>query len=301
MLPRYLILDVDDTLTVAGRLHCDVLLSLSRAAAAGIEVILNTGRSAGWGAALHGYLPGIGAVIVENGGAWFDREAPQAPRSIDREAPQAPRSIDREAPVRHAHEEVPAQLLAPDQAEVRPRLLDLRQRVARRLSMALLPTADDPFRLTDHTVVRTLPGGAEGAAALATLRHEVHEQSEGRGRVLASSVHIHFYFEDLGDATGTAGGRSKANGVLALLRRRGVADPAAVLAADAVAVGDSGNDASLFEPGRFALSAGVRNIEHYLPELGTSAPTHITRAAEGLGVIELIDDLLAGRLELPSR
>ena len=49
MLPRYLILDVDDTLTVEGRLGVISLQALERASGAGLEVILNTGRSAGWG------------------------------------------------------------------------------------------------------------------------------------------------------------------------------------------------------------------------------------------------------------
>ena len=73
MLPRYLIADVDDTFTVAGHLHPVVFAAVARASAAGIEVILNTGRPAGYGAALLSYLPDVSAVIVENGGAWLDR------------------------------------------------------------------------------------------------------------------------------------------------------------------------------------------------------------------------------------
>ena len=37
-----------------------------------MEVILNTGRPAGYGATLLAYLPMVSAVIVENGGAWLD-------------------------------------------------------------------------------------------------------------------------------------------------------------------------------------------------------------------------------------
>ena len=61
--------------------------------------------------------------------------------------------------------------------------------------------------------------------------------------------------------------------------------------------GDSANDASLFEPGRFALPVGVRNLEKYLGELGANRPARLTRAAEGLGLIELIDELLSGSAE----
>ena len=135
-------------------------------------------------------------------------------------------------------------------------------------------------------------GGPEGAAVLARVREVVAEETAGQGGVLASSVHIHFFLDG-------PRRRSKAHGVEALLLRRGVADPAGELSRWAVAVGDSANDASLFAPGRFALPVGVRNIERYLPELaelGEAAPRHVTQAPEGWGVIELIDDLLAGRL-----
>lgn len=269
--PRYLILDVDDTLTVGGRLRPEGLAALQRAAAAGIEVILNTGRSAGWGAALAAYLPALSAVVVENGGAWFDLEDAGA---------------GAELPARLAFDQEGRQEGRPG----REALYALRERVAARLMLPLVPTADDPFRLTDHTVVRAVPGGAEGAAILAEVRRVVAEETAGQGGVLASSVHIHFFIDGAGQE------RSKAAGVAALLGRRGVADPEAALRRHGVVVGDSGNDASFFVPGRFALSVGVRNIERYLPELGACRPRHITRAAEGEGLVELIEDLLAGRL-----
>jgi hypothetical protein len=265
--PRYLILDVDDTLTVGGRLRPEGLSALQRASAAGMEVILNTGRSAGWGAALAAYLPGLSAVVVENGGAWFDLA-----------------DLGSGA-------ELPARLAFEGQGQGgRAALHALRERVAQRLGLSLVPTADDPFRLTDHTVVRSVPGGAEGAAILGEVRRVVAEETAGQGGVLASSVHIHFFLDGVGRE------RSKAAGVAALLERRGVADPTEALRRHAVAVGDSGNDASFFVPGRFALSVGVRNIERYLPELGVCRPRHITTAAEGEGLAELIEDLLAGRL-----
>lgn len=270
---RYLVLDVDDTLTLHGRIMPEVGGALLRAAGAGIEVILNTGRSAGWGAALHSYLPGVQAVVVENGGAWFDGPG-------------------------GGHREVPVQFLASQPPE-RQRLFALRAEAARRTGLELVPTADDPFRLSDHTVVRGIgiphgPAGTAAAAVIERLRQAVLELTAGQGGLLASSVHLHFFLEE-----GEGPRRSKAHGVAALLARRGVPDPERELSQHAIAVGDSGNDASLFVPGRFALGAAVRNIERYLPELetlGEHAPRHITRAAEGEGVIELIDDLLAGRL-----
>lgn len=272
-LPRYLVADVDDTFTVGGQIHPAVLAAAAQAAAAGIELILNTGRPAGYGAALLSYLPSISAVIVENGGAWLDRRGAVAQVSAD-------------------HGELPLQFAVAPPSDLRARLGALRQQVARRMGLVLTPTADSAYRVTDHTAVRTLPAGPAGAAILAEMSAVVAEESAGAGRILASSIHIHFMLD--GEQP-----RSKARGAVALLAGRGIADPVGELARWAVAVGDSANDASLFEPGRFALSVGVANIARYLPELGELRPAHLTRAAEGLGLCELISDLLAGSLPLP--
>lgn len=262
---RYLIADVDDTLTVDGSLHGPVLDALADAAAAGIEVILNTGRPAGYGATLLAYVRGVSAVVVENGGAWFDRHAPGAP------------SDPHEAPLFFREAADP---------DLRAKLAELAGRVAARAGLQFVPTADNAFRLTDYTVLRRLPGNA--SEALQALRRYVHEESGGRGSLLASSIHLHFMLD--GDLP-----RSKADGVVRLLSRRGIPQAAERLSAQAVTVGDSANDASFFEPGRFAWSVGVRNIERYLPELGGNRPRHITQNREGLGLAELIERLLAQR------
>ncbi len=278
MLPRYLFADVDDTFTVRGGIHPEVLDAVARAERAGMEVILNTGRPAGYGATLLAYLPMVSAVIVENGGAWLDRQTP-APST------QSP-SATATAAGQHEHG---LHFFRPLPLDLRTRLAALQKRVARRLGRTFTTTADNQYRVSDYTVVRDLPGGQEGAALLAEIAKLVEEESEQQGQILASSIHIHFMLD------GTEQ-RSKASGAELLLARRGVADAKAELAGYAVSVGDSANDASLFAPGRFALPVGVRNIERYLPELGTSVPRHITASHEGLGLCELIGDLLSGRL-----
>lgn len=276
MLPRYLFADVDDTFTVRGGIHPEVLDAVARAERAGMEVILNTGRPAGYGATLLAYLPMVSAVIVENGGAWLDRHTP-APST------QSPGAS---APVPGEHG---LHFFRPLPVDLRMRLAALQKRVARRRGRTFTTTADNLFRVSDYTVVRDLPGGVEGAALLAEIARLVEEESDRQGQILASSIHIHFMLD--GDEK-----RSKASGAELLLSRRGVSDAAKELATAAVAVGDSANDASLFAPGRFALSVGVRNIERYLPELGESVPRHITTHHEGLGLCELIAELLSGRL-----
>ncbi len=285
MLPRYLIADVDDTFTVGGRIHPQVLAAAARAEAAGIELILNTGRPAGFGAALLSYVPSVSAVVVENGGAWLDRRAHRANPTVQdaddcRAEPPAPDSGD-----------LPLQFAVQPPPDLRERLIALRQLTAARLGLPLRPTADSAYRVTDHTAVRTLPAGSAGAALLERMSEIVAEATAGAGHILASSIHIHFMLDG-------ENRRSKARGTAALLAGRGIADPAAELRQWAVSVGDSANDASLFEPDRFALSVGVRNIERYLPELAGLRPRHITRAAEGIGLCELIDDLLRGALPI---
>ena len=42
----------------------------------------------------------------------------------------------------------------------------MRQRVARRLGIALVATADNAYRVTDHTALRQLPPGPDGLALL---------------------------------------------------------------------------------------------------------------------------------------
>lgn len=61
-----------------------------------------------------------------------------------------------------------------------------------------------------------------------------------------------------------------------------------------VTVGDSPNDASLFDPARFPLSVGVANVLHYQDQL-PDLPTYITPGAEGLGFQQLAQILLAHR------
>lgn len=59
--------DVDGTVTTGGRIAPSTLAMFERLRDSGRQVVLVTGRSAGWGAALARYLPGISAVIAENG------------------------------------------------------------------------------------------------------------------------------------------------------------------------------------------------------------------------------------------
>jgi HAD superfamily hydrolase (TIGR01484 family) len=61
-----------------------------------------------------------------------------------------------------------------------------------------------------------------------------------------------------------------------------------------ITVGDSPNDESLFDSGKFPISVGVANIERYLKYL-QHQPIHITSKAEGQGFCELVELILRSR------
>lgn len=65
--------DVDGTLTSHDRLASGTIAAIERLDAAGVKVVLVTGRSAGWGECWARTLP-VHGVIVENGGMYFARE-----------------------------------------------------------------------------------------------------------------------------------------------------------------------------------------------------------------------------------
>jgi HAD superfamily hydrolase (TIGR01484 family) len=66
--------DVDGTLTVHDRLTSQVIASLERLTAAGVKVVLVTGRPAGFAECWMRTLP-VAGVIAENGGLYFTRDA----------------------------------------------------------------------------------------------------------------------------------------------------------------------------------------------------------------------------------
>jgi len=70
---RFLLTDIDDTLTTAGRLGAEAYLALERLQQAGIAVIPVTGRPAGWCDMIARLWP-VSAVVGENGAFYFRYE-----------------------------------------------------------------------------------------------------------------------------------------------------------------------------------------------------------------------------------
>ena len=69
---RAVFTDVDGTLTSGGRLLATTLRAIEWLGAHGVEVVLVSGRPAGWGEAWARQWP-VAGVIVENGGLYFAR------------------------------------------------------------------------------------------------------------------------------------------------------------------------------------------------------------------------------------
>lgn len=75
--------DVDGTLTTSGKITSTAVGALESLAASGIDVLLVTGRSAGWGAALAAYTPGVLGVVAENGAVLCLPGADMAPVAFE--------------------------------------------------------------------------------------------------------------------------------------------------------------------------------------------------------------------------
>lgn len=73
---RLIATDMDGTLTQGEKFDAKLFQVLTKLSAAGIKVLITTGRSAGWVQAIATYLPVVGA-IAENGGLVYWNHDPQ--------------------------------------------------------------------------------------------------------------------------------------------------------------------------------------------------------------------------------
>jgi hydroxymethylpyrimidine pyrophosphatase-like HAD family hydrolase len=239
--------DMDGTLTIAEKFTPALLQALEAAQAAGLPVLIVTGRSAGWVSGLCHYLPIVGA-IAENGGIFYDAAHPDG----DVLSPIGDRTLHRQA--------LAVQFTA------------LQQQFPH-----LQASADNAFRITDWTF--DVQGLSD--AAIATLAD--HCTAHGWGFTY-STVQCHIKLPQ----------QDKAQGLRTVLARHFPhIDPATLLT-----VGDSPNDAPLFNPAHFPQSVGVANVRHYCDRL-PHPPAYLTIHPEGRGFCELLDHLLQVRRFTP--
>jgi hydroxymethylpyrimidine pyrophosphatase-like HAD family hydrolase len=245
---RVIAADVDGTVTTAGRITPETVTSFEALQRIGCAVVLVTGRSAGWAAALARYLPGLAGVVAENGAVLF------------------PASAQDTAPV----------LLDTSSAERRvPSVLELDaclDAVLHRYPEAH-PGVDNFCRLSDRTVEVGAGIDPDVVGAIAAAAGVAHTYS---------SVHHHLSRSSLTKRTGL---------LAALAELLPVVEPGR----EVVTIGDSGNDAALFDARSFAATVGVSNIRLHLDALGPSVPSFVTDSDGGDGFNELATLVLGAR------
>lgn len=114
---RFVLTDVDDTLTVGARLFADTYAALERLAAAGVSVVPATAAPAGWCDLMARMWP-VAAVIGENGGLCFSRGREDEATARHYWLPEGERELARRRLAALAGEiiaAVPASRLAADQ------------------------------------------------------------------------------------------------------------------------------------------------------------------------------------------
>src|SRR5690349_24935736 len=114
---RFVLLDIDDTLTTEGRLSADAYAALERLTQHGLHVIPVTGRPAGWCDLIARFWP-VDAVIGENGAFWMwhdDRQRKLCTRFVQSDAERADGRRRLEAVRADVLREVPGTAIASDQ------------------------------------------------------------------------------------------------------------------------------------------------------------------------------------------
>ena len=203
---RYMLTDIDDTLTDGGRLGAKAYGALEAVSAAGMTVVVVTGRPAGWCDMIARQWP-VSAVVGENGACYMRYDAARG---------RMERRFWRDGAARAAD---------------RARLKALGRRILREVPGTAL-ASDQPYREADLAI--------DYCEDVAPLGPEAVERILGLFRAAgatakASSIHVNGWFGDY----------DKQITSRALLARHFDLDLGAN-PASAVFVGDSPNDASMF-------------------------------------------------------
>jgi HAD superfamily hydrolase (TIGR01484 family) len=253
---RFVLTDIDDTLTTGGRLTASAYGALERLWARGYHVIPVTGRPAGWCDLIARFWP-VDAVIGENGAFYFryDRDAREMTRRFwldEDERAAARRRLDRLAATILAA--VPGARIA----------------------------ADQPYRIADLAIdcrEDTGPLLPEAVDRIALLMRDAGAAAK------ISSIHVNGWFGDWDKLAMTRRLFAEIYGIDLAPRHDLDRQREAV-----VFIGDSPNDEPMF--GFFPLSVAVANIRSYLPHL-KAPPAYVTAGEAGAGFVEFAEMLLS--------
>jgi hydroxymethylpyrimidine pyrophosphatase-like HAD family hydrolase len=265
---RYILMDIDDTITSEGKLPAASYTALWNLKNAGLAVIPVTGRPAGWCDLIAREWP-VDGVVGENGALVFWEE----PAGEDAPGPEnaGPRIGSPRRP--RFHSEYHPNAVRNDH----PVLKRIRERAL--AEIPLLRDAGDQFaRLFDLAL-----DFAEEEPVLplsAAERVRVIALEEG-ARAKVSSIHINIWMGDYDKLSMTEHFLKSRFGW-----RPGTGDR------EVVFVGDSPNDEPMFA--RFPLACGVANIRRY-GDLIQSRPAFVAEKENGEGFAEIAAAILHKR------
>jgi HAD superfamily hydrolase (TIGR01484 family) len=246
---QYVFSDVDDTITTHARVTARVLAAMEALRDAKVHVVPVTGRPAGWCHGLARAWP-IAGVVAENGAAAYWLE-------------------------NNTQRELFWETDAHERARQRTALAQIQREALAKFPM--FNAAQDQFMRVgdiafDHAENTHPPVPAAQIAELVAFL-----QSHSLTTAL-SSIHAH----------GAFGTRNKFTMTQTFIERAFNTTFDAINASS-IFVGDSHNDASMFEA--FTHGVGVANVVQDL----STPPRYVTRAREGEGFIELAQAILSAK------
>jgi len=255
---RYVLMDIDDTLTTCGKLSAEAYTALWQLRGAGLKVIPVTGRPAGWCDLIAREWP-VDGVVGENGALAFWEDGDFQDRRILRQEFH-PNAVRGDHPVlqqikERVFAEVPGVRIAKDQFS---RLFDI----------ALDFAEEEPV----------LP--LEAARRIQAIALEAGAKAK------ISSIHVNIWM----------GNYDKLSMAEHFLRKhcgwQGSSGEVSPALTEVLFAGDSPNDEPMFT--RFPLACGVANIKRY-GELLTHLPAFVSRNESGEGFAEIVRAVLEKR------
>ncbi len=217
---RYVLLDIDDTLTTEGRLEAAAYTALERLQRAGIYTIPVTGRPAGWCDHIARMWP-VAAVVGENGAFWFRYD--RAHRRLRQHFWSTPE----------------------ERRVARARLATLERDILAAVPGSAL-ASDQPYRVADLAIdvcEDVAPLSASAIDRIVAMFHAAGAEAK------VSSIHVNGWF-----------GRYDKLAMTQRLLEREFAQDGAAQRAHAAFIGDSPNDQPMFAHFPISVGvANVRN------------------------------------------
>lgn len=248
--------DIDDTLSLHGKIPAAAYRALWDAKAAGLRVIPVTGRPAGWVDHIARMWP-VDAVVGENGAFYFHidesigRDGKLMQRFLQPVEDRKKNWLRLEELYRSLKKKLPRLELASDQQY-------------RAIDIALDFCEDISPRFTDAEIQEMVR----------------HYQSAG-ANAKVSSIHVNAWFGNF-DKFSTC----------KLMLKELFDENLENEGENYIYFGDSPNDEPFFE--QFPLTVGVANVREFLPQM-KSPPRFITRKSGGDGFAEAVRHILAAR------